>query len=34
MSTATYAAQAGLAACMFLAAGLLGRIIWEDRKGR
>ncbi len=29
-----YAAQAGLAAGMYLAAGLISRIFWEDRKER
>lgn len=29
-----YAAQAGLAAGMYLAAGLITRIFWEDRKER
>lgn len=29
-----YAAQAGLAAGMFIAAGILSRIVWEERKER
>lgn len=30
-----YAAQAGIAATMFTAAGILGRVLWEfDRKER
>lgn len=31
---AYYAAQAGIAAGMFLAAGILGRAIWEERGRR